>query len=78
MDEPRTILEWLDSVDMALFAAATTVMIRNGLKTSFLHYSWLDGRPPAKLYRTRCCTNIAGEKIVRLEMHSQARIRSEM
>ena len=40
----------VDSVDMALFAAATTVTVRNGLKASFWHSSWLDGRPPAKLY----------------------------
>jgi len=35
---------------MALFAAATTVTVWNGLRASFWHSSWLDGRPPAKLY----------------------------
>ena len=40
----------VDEVDMALFHAATVVTVRNGFKASFWQSSWLDGRPPTKLY----------------------------
>jgi len=39
----------VDAEDVALFNAATVVTVRNGLKASFWHSSWIDGRPPASL-----------------------------
>jgi hypothetical protein len=35
----------IDEVDAALFAAATTVTVRNGRKALFWHSRWADGRP---------------------------------
>lgn len=40
----------VDSVDMALFNAATRVTVHNGCKASFWNSSWLDGRTPAALF----------------------------
>lgn len=36
----------IDSTDLALFSAATTVTVRNGCKASFWHSTWLNGRAP--------------------------------
>jgi hypothetical protein len=39
----------IDSTDLALFSAATTVTVRNGRKASFWHSSWLNGQTPFSL-----------------------------
>lgn len=40
----------VDSVDMALFNAATTVTVHNGRKASFWNSSWLKGNAPSSLF----------------------------
>jgi hypothetical protein len=40
----------IDSVDTALFAAATRVQVRNGRKAMFWTSSWLHGTSPASLF----------------------------
>lgn len=40
----------IDAVDVALFAAATRVTVRNGRKASFWKSSWLHGKAPAYLF----------------------------
>lgn len=40
----------VDSVDTALFNAATKVIVHNGRKASFWNSSWLDGRTPASVF----------------------------
>jgi len=39
----------IDSTDLALFSAATTVTVRNGRKASFWHGSWINGQAPYSL-----------------------------
>jgi hypothetical protein len=40
----------IDSVDLALFNAATKVTIHNRHKASFWNSSWLEDRPPSSLF----------------------------
>lgn len=40
----------IDAVDMALFNAATKVVVHNGRMASFWTSSWMDGRAPSALF----------------------------
>lgn len=39
----------VDSMDMALFNAATKVTVHNGCKASYWNSSWLEGKAPSSL-----------------------------
>ena len=40
----------VDEMDVALFAAATTVIVNNGRTASFWMSSWVNGKAPALLF----------------------------
>lgn len=40
----------LDEIDLALFTAATRVLVNDGRKASFWYSTWMDGRSPASMF----------------------------